>query len=575
MRFPGSGLAAPLAAIGILLAGWAPAQAAAAGEFLFLHNSGGGMGGIWGVDVTGTNFFGMQPGTGAGFATTTPPYPNPQVVEFWQARNNGRIAFGSTMNPSDSERIYVINGDGSGLRQVTFHDPNASTNWHGFPSISPDGSKIAYVNNETIAPPGTHSGNNVDCSGHQYAALWLANSDGSNPHLVRGANWGAVSYCNTGNPWGAAAWSSDNTRLVVKDQFGDPNTGCLNEMVVMHADGSNAQPINCNNNWGQPTLGLDWSPDGTKLAAIVACGGGGQEVSCWVLNIYNTSNWSVASSFTTFAGVPMNNYVVRFSPDSSLLALYDNNDQTIHIGDLSGNSVANVSVSGQGAQPGQLWWNSSSPGVLSSMTLGVPSVYVNACPNYTVQLWPSTFNTNGGLVNHGYTGVNGSINSGDGDSWHVDGFGNAYFNQTRGSATGTLQLSNFGVSSNTVPLTADSTCSCQTRGIAGLTVARGGLRYVASAGQQFVQTVMVTNNSGNVIAGPINVAIQNLTPTVTLTNASGTTGCASPGSPYMTVVQPDGSLGAGQSAAVQLYFRDPSLGGFTYSTTVTSGAGAP
>ena len=33
------------------------ATAAATGEFLFLYNSGEGAGGIWGVDVTGTNFF--------------------------------------------------------------------------------------------------------------------------------------------------------------------------------------------------------------------------------------------------------------------------------------------------------------------------------------------------------------------------------------------------------------------------------------------------------------------------------------------------------------------------------------
>jgi hypothetical protein len=178
------------------------------------------------------------------------------------------------------------------------------------------------------------------------------------------------------------------------------------------------------------------------------------------------------------------------------------------------------------------------------------------------------------LVNHGFSGVNGNINSGDGDSWHVDGFGNAYYNQTRGSATGTMQLTDIGVSSNTIPMTVDSTCSCQAAG-SGITVTRGGFRYVTSAQDQYEQTLEVTNNSGSTVSGPINVVIENLTSTATLTNPGGTTGCTSPGSPYVTLVQAGSSLAAGHSASVSLNFRDPSLAGFTYSTAVTTGAGAP
>jgi hypothetical protein len=101
------------------------------------------------------------------------------------------------------------------------------------------------------------------------------------------------------------------------------------------------------------------------------------------------------------------------------------------------------------------------------------------------------------------------------------------------------------------------------------------LRYVTSSQQQFLQTLTITNNSGSAIAGPVNIVIQGLPSTVTLTNAGGTTGCTSSGSPFMTVVLANGSLSAGQSASIQLDFRDPSLGGFSYTTAVTSGFGAP
>jgi hypothetical protein len=547
------------------------ATAAATGEFLFLYNSGEGAGGIWGVDVTGTNFFGIEPGNGdGGFSTTNPPYPNPWIEDFTQARANGRIAFYSVMNPNDSGRIYVENGDGTGVLQVTFHNPSVSFNqpdWQ--PAISVDGSKVAYANSENIAPPGSIS-SNENCSGSQNTALWVVNSDGTNPHVVRQPNYGFTSYCNVGTIYGAA-WSPDGTKLAVKDGMGNGNSNCANEVIVMNADGSNPVAINCNNNWGVPTMGLDWSPDGTKLAVDVACGGVGDEPNCWAVNIYNTSTWSVEYTISSF-----NNYVIRFSPDSSLLAYFNNNTNTIDILNYTtgGTLVSSVNVAGYNAHPGQLVWGSGSPGTLSKMTLAVPSLYLNACTDYEVQLYPSLYNTAGVLVNHGYSGVNGIINSGDGDSWHVDGFGNAYYNQTRGSATGTLQLTNMGVSSNTIPMTLDSTCTCQAAG-SGITVTRGGFRYVTSAQDQFVQTLAVTNNTGSTVSGPINVVIESLTSTATLTNPGGTTGCTSPGSPYVILVPSGSSLAAGQSASVSLDFRDPSLAGFTYSTAVTIGAGAP
>jgi hypothetical protein len=106
-------------------------------------------------------------------------------------------------------------------------------------------------------------------------------------------------------------------------------------------------------------------------------------------------------------------------------------------------------------------------------------------------------------------------------------------------------------------------------------VTRGGLRYVTSSADQFVQTLTVKNTTGSTVAGPINVVLENLTSTTILTNASGTSGCASPGSYFTTAVPAGSSLAPGASASVTLDFRDPSLGSFSYSTVVTAGAGAP
>lgn len=573
-------LASTLTLILALAAGSAIAGTATGG-FLFVENTGAGLGGIWGVDVTGTNFFAITAGTGFGFSTTTPPYPSPDIQEFSQAKTNGRIGLMSDMaNPNDSARIYVMNGDGTGVKQVTFHNPSVSFNQqHSEPSISADGSKIVYVNGETIAPAGTMGAGGTNCSGTQTSSYWVVNTDGTNAHVVRQPTFYDV-YCNHGNA-GEAVWSPDGTKLLVADSMGNFNSpaNCQYEIAVVDpSTGNTIQTLACNNGAGITQVGLDWSPDGTKAMALVTCGGSGGEHTCTQWVVWDTSTWDVISTIPTPSG--NDEFLTRFSPDSTMLGYYDQNvsPHTINIMDLYGNPVSNFSMASVNADPGggagSLVWSAPTPGALQTLTLGVPSIYVNSCPNYTLYIEPSEFNSSGALIAHGFTSANFDMTSGDGASIHIDGFGNAYFVATRNSGSGTVQLSSFSANSATIPVTADQNCNCQTS-TSGVTVARGGLRYVTSSQQQFLQTLTVTNTSGSAVAGPINIVLQGLPSTATLTNASGTTGCTSSGSPFITVVAANGSLAAGQSASIQLDFRDPSLGGFTYTTAVTAGFGAP
>jgi hypothetical protein len=568
-----------LCTAGLLSLAVQTAAAAATGEFLFVENVGAGQGGIWGVDVTGTNFFGLTAAQGFGFGLPGPPYPNPDIWEFSQAKTNARIAFMSGMNPNDSQRIYVMNGDGTGVTQVTFHNPSVGFNGAHFePSISADGSKIVYVNAETIAPPGTLGQSGANCSGSNSSSFWVVNSDGTNPHVIRQPT-DYDSHCNHGQA-GEAVWSPDGTKLLVTDGFGDFTTSpaCQYEIVVIDSNGNLIQSLACNNGAGITQVGLDWSPDGTKAMALVACGGSGDEHTCTQWVVWDTSTWDVISTIPTPSG--NDEFLTRFSPDSTLLGYYDQNvtPHTINIMDLSGNPVSSLNMSSVNVSPGgfagSLVWSASTPGTLQTMTLGVPSIYVNACAAYTLYLDPSAFNSSGALVTHGFTSANLDMMSGDGASFHVDGFGNAFFNAGRNSGSGTLQLSNFGANSPTVSITADQNCTCQASA-PGLSVTRGGLRYVTSSADQFVQTLTVKNTTGSTVAGPINVVLENLTSTTILTNASGTSGCASPGSYFTTAVPAGSSLAPGASTSVTLDFRDPSLGSFSYSTVVTAGAGAP
>jgi hypothetical protein len=55
-------------------------------------------------------------------------FTNSVVQEFSQSRNGTRIAFssshwGNIENDQGSQRIFIMNADGTGVRQLTFHNP--------------------------------------------------------------------------------------------------------------------------------------------------------------------------------------------------------------------------------------------------------------------------------------------------------------------------------------------------------------------------------------------------------------------------------------------------------------------
>ncbi len=104
-----------------------------------------------------------------------------------------------------------------------------------------------------------------------------------------------------------------------------------------------------------------------------------------------------------------------------------------------------------------------------------------------------------------------------------------------------------------------------------VTVTRGGFLLNHATGQ-FSQVVSLKNSTGAAISGPIALLLENLSSDAALANASGSSTCASPGSPYIVVPLGAGnSLAAGASMNVTLQFTDPSRGAITYSAAVVAG----
>jgi hypothetical protein len=78
------------------------------------------------------------------------------------------------------------------------------------------------------------------------------------------------------------------------------------------------------------------------------------------------------------------------------------------------------------------------------------------------------------------------------------------------------------------------------------------------------QTITVTNLLSSTIPGPISIALDDLTPGVTLINSNGSSSSEEEESPYITVVPSNSSLAPGASASVTLQFKVPDFTGLAY-----------
>ena len=137
-----------------------------------------------------------------------------------------RIAF--TSRRSGNSEIYVMNANGSGLRQLTDAAADDLS-----PAWSPDGTRIAFVR----------------ASFGAQGKLLVMRADGS----------GVVSLAQDGS---GPAWSPDGTRIAFAKLVPDP---WRQDLYVMAADGTNSVPLTHNPTYAMSN-GPTWSPDGARIA---------------------------------------------------------------------------------------------------------------------------------------------------------------------------------------------------------------------------------------------------------------------------------------------------------------------
>ncbi len=269
-----------------------------------------------------------------------------------------RIAFESnqTVAGDGDWHLWVMNADGSQRTQLTF-DTADQYDTDQYPVISPDGKKIAFTSNrnpETI---------NIPYNGSYTAhprELYVINTDGT------GLTQLTFSDANQGtNAILQAAWGTDSKTILFSGDvpWTDANGyGSRQGIYTIQSDGSGlAQTLGGFNNFYNLTNALDWSHDGRYILYTTA-----QSQQNPLVHTYDLQT-STATSFAqpSFSGSQGD---IRFSPDGSQIALSRYYQYDLLFTDRSGNALSSVTetnffknYSGWNLNGDGFWWQDTVP----------------------------------------------------------------------------------------------------------------------------------------------------------------------------------------------------------------------
>jgi TolB protein len=179
--------------------------------------------------------------------------------------DGSRIAFVNSTN--DYASIAVINADGSGMRELT----RSEGVYDSAPTWSPDGTQIAFLRHEfvpagepgSLPTPADGSMGSIAIEGETRSTLYVITADGT-------SQWSLATVATATAP----EWSPDGGRIALTSGWPDEQALVIDEHTLevrtLVRDGLRSSLPR-------------WSPDGTKISVVVT-DPGGSETSIVVMN---------------------------------------------------------------------------------------------------------------------------------------------------------------------------------------------------------------------------------------------------------------------------------------------------
>lgn len=225
--------------------------------------------------------------------------------------------------------IWVMNGDGSGRRQLT-SGPGSDFD----PDWSPDGKQIVFRTERGVRGP--------DAQGVGFDSLFIVNIDGSGERQLYPPDADTVGGL-------FPSWGSNN--LIVFSGLPANETG--ETLYTIRPDGTTLYDLG--HPEGAPAEGAVWSPDSSKIAFGSHQGDGRWEI--WIMNADGSDKKQLTFN-TKVPGGQSGAHIGAWSPDGRQIAFSSDHegDREVYMMDESGSEMARLTHM-PGAQSPEVWFN--------------------------------------------------------------------------------------------------------------------------------------------------------------------------------------------------------------------------
>lgn len=395
-------------------------------------SKGDGGGGVIEFNTDGTNTVNLTAHPADGACHSDIPAYNDHHPTV--SRDGRLIAFQSNRDPGSAgkARIFVMNSDGTNIRQLTFNVPSgefqANEVRDDVPVISPDGSRIAFISNRSV-----YSYTSNGCpSGCQYRPndVYVVNTDGTStvPLQVTQFQPNPAPSGAVGSNVVSVVWNPDGTRLAFR---GTRLVSQVLRFVVgtINANGSSEAILDDFSTTGQSSA-LDWSPNGRYIGLI--WGGEAQGAPPIRVRIYDLQTAGF-SDLLQGENLISQSGGIRFSPDSARFVVSITTDFNFGTGVFA---FFNVNGSGRTDTPrpvnNPLWWQGGAAIQTPTRLELIPNPVVVRSAGPKVLMYPTLFDALGNVIVRAATAWRFGVNGCFGNSASIN-----YAGQVTASGAGT------------------------------------------------------------------------------------------------------------------------------------------